>query len=125
MSGRIIQIATFDIRPGRLTALKDRIRNAAAFGEKHGPQLLAGVRIDEAHMRACSCQMQRDPHAILDHGRMSEPDMREVMENCTMTALEIDAPPGGEGLEAILPMSRNGVMSSVTPRFVGIDHFVA
>ncbi len=123
MSDRILQITTFKIYPGKLHAFKESIKIAVKFAEEQGPQLLVEVYIDEANMRAHSCQIQRDSEAILAHWRMSDPYIRTVMENCTLTHIEIYGNPNDAVLKGMHPIVQEGVTLKVTPAFVGFGRF--
>ena len=91
MSDRILQTSTFDIRVGKLEAFKESVRKAVLFAEAEGPQLWVQTYIDEAAMRAHSCQIMADSEAILRHWRMSDPYITAVMESCVMRRLKFTA----------------------------------
>lgn len=121
MSDRILQISTFDIRAGRLEAFKESVRKAVLFAEAEGPQLWVQTYIDEAEMRAHSCQIMADSEAILRHWRMSDPYISDVMETCVMRRLEIYGQPTDEVLRGLEPLKSQGVKVVVTPEFFGFQ----
>lgn len=123
MSKRVLQITTFRIHPGKLDEFKESIRRAVEFAEEYGPQLLVEVYVDEARMRAFSCQIQRDSEAILAHWRMSDPYIQKVMENCTLTHIEIYGNPSEAVLVGMRPIIQEGVTLKVTPSLVGFGRF--
>lgn len=123
MSNRIMQLTTFEIHEGKLEVFKESIRKAVAFAEANGPQLLVEVYIDDAAMRAHSCQIQPDSEAILAHWRMSDPYIQAVMETCTLTRVDIYGQPSNAVMAGMSPVSTQGVARTVTPNFTGFGRF--
>ncbi|MFE0015526.1 hypothetical protein ACFWXH_11815 [Mesorhizobium sp. NPDC059054] len=119
MSERIVQLASFDIRPGKLEVFKQAIRKAVAFAESQGPQLAVETYIDEDSMRASSLQIMPSSKAVLAHWKMADPYIRDVMENCIMRRLDVYGEPNEEVMLGLLSLIEQGIPVTVTPAFVG------
>lgn len=119
MSQRIVQLSSFDIRPGKLEPFKQAIRNAVTFAEAHGSQLVVETFIDEESMRANSLQMLPSSEAVLAHWRLADPYIRDVMESCIMRRLDVYGEPNEEVMLGLLSLVEQGIPVTVTPGFVG------
>lgn len=119
MSRRIVQISSFDILPGKLEQFKDAIRKAVAFAEANGPQLVVETFVDDEAMRAHSLQIMPSSEAILEHWRIADPHIRDVMESCVMRRLDVYAQPSEEVMLGLLSLIEQGVPVTITPGFVG------
>lgn len=119
MSERIVQLASFDIRPGKLEVFKQAIRKAVAFAESQGPQLVVETYIDEDSMRASSLQILPSSKAVLAHWKMADPYIRDVMESCIMRRLDVYGEPNEEVMLGLLSLIEQGIPVTVTPAFVG------
>ncbi|PLP60670.1 hypothetical protein CYK37_05990 [Mesorhizobium loti] len=119
MSQRIIQLSSFDIRPGKLEQFKEAIRKAVAFAEAQGPQLVVETFIDEDSLRAHSLQVMPSSEAILAHWKIADPHIREVMESCIMRRLDVYGEPNEEVMLGLLSLIEQGIPVTVTPAFVG------
>lgn len=119
MSERIVQLASFDIRPGKLEVFKQAIRKAVAFAESQGPQLVVETYIDEDSMRASSLQILPSSKAVLAHWKMADPYIRDVMESCIMCRLDVYGEPNEEVMLGLLSLIEQGIPVTVTPAFVG------
>lgn len=121
MSKRIVQLSSFDIRPGKLERFKQALRKAVAFAESQGPQLAVDTYIDEDSMRASSLQIMPSSEAVLAHWKMADPYIREVMESCIMRRLDVYGEPNEEVMLGLLSLVEQGVPVTVTPAFVGFS----
>lgn len=119
MSGRILQLATFDIHAGKLEAFKASIRSAIAFTETHGPQVFASVYLDEPRLRAYSIQIQRNADAIVQHWQRAQAQIAEVMQHCTLAELELYGEPDERVAARMRELERDGVRVRVAPHFAG------
>jgi hypothetical protein len=119
MSQRIVQLSSFDIRPGKLEPFKQAIRNAVTFAEAHGPQLVVETFIDEESMRANSLQILPSSEAVLAHWRLADLYIRDVMESCIMRRLDVYGEPNEEVMLGLLSLVEQGIPVTVTPGFVG------
>lgn len=119
MSKRIMQLASFDIRPGKLEVFKQAVRKAVAFAEAQGPQLVVETYIDEDSMRASSLQIMPSSQAVLTHWKMADPYICQVMESCIMRRLDVYGEPNEEVMLGLLSLVEQGIPVTVTPAFVG------
>lgn len=119
MSQRIMQLSSLDIRPGKLEQFKQAIREAVAFAESHGPQIVVETFIDEESMRANSLQIMPNSEAVLAHWKMADPYIRDVMESCIMRRLDVFGEPNEEVMLGLLSLIEQGIPVTVTPAFVG------
>lgn len=119
MSQRIVQLSSFDIRPGKLERFKQAIRKAVAFAESQGPQLVVETYIDEDSMRANSLQIMPNSEAMLRHWKMADPYILEVMESSIMRRLDVYGEPNEEVMLGLLSLVEQGIPVTVTPAFVG------
>jgi hypothetical protein len=82
---------------------KKAILQAVEFAKNHGPQLMVQVYIDEEQGLCFSIQMFRDSDSILQHWKISDPNIAEVMKYCVVRKMEVYGSPS----EAV----RNGMAS--------------
>jgi hypothetical protein len=60
--------------------------------------------IDEKQLTAVSYQLYRDSEAILEHWRLADPYIAEVMQHCTVAAFEICGEPNAAVMERMNTM---------------------
>jgi hypothetical protein len=77
------------IHDGHLEDYRRAINNAVDFAERHGPQRMVEVFIDETHGLGHSFQLYDDSAAILRHWELSDPSIRDVMAHCSVQRLEV------------------------------------
>ncbi|MCY9784853.1 hypothetical protein KIK06_13230 [Nocardiopsis sp. EMB25] len=87
---------TMRITPGRLDEFREAIRRAVEFTERHAPQLMVQVFLDEERMLAHSFQLYRDSASVLTHWQLSDPYIRDVMKHCSVRAFEVYGEPDQE-----------------------------
>lgn len=109
---------TMQISQGHLANFRHAIAQAVDFVEKNGPQLIVQTFLDEGQMRAVSYQLYRDSAAILEHWRLADPYIAEVMKHCTVAELEIHGEPNDAVLERMRPMIEDG-RAKQTSRIAG------
>jgi hypothetical protein len=121
MTVPIIFITTFQIENGTLEKFKKAVRKSTDFLEINGPQLMAEICIDENEMRAHGVQVHRDSESILNHWKLADPYMRDVMQYITTTRVDIYGQPNKAVIEGMRRLSSQGAIISVTPQFVGFS----
>jgi hypothetical protein len=114
---RLIFRNTMKIAEGHLEQYRRAVVDAVAFAERHAPQVMVDVFIDERARTATSFQVYPDSDAVLRHWELSDPHIADVMRHCTVVAFEVFGEPSDEvraGLGATpdLPVT-------VLPRLVG------
>jgi hypothetical protein len=75
---------------------------------ENGPQLMVQTFIDEEQLTAVSYQLYRDSEAILEHWRLADPYITEVMQHCTVAAFEIHGEPNVTVMERMNTMLQDG-----------------
>lgn len=125
MSSPIMMITTMDIRPGQLEAFKESVRNAVDAAEENAPQLMVRVYVDEAAMRAYSCQIHPDSKAILAHWRISDRHIHAVNQHMTLKRVDVFGDPGEAVMSRLRSAEENGIAVAVTSHFRGYDRFPA
>ncbi len=123
MSVPIIFITTFKIQNGALEKFKEAVRKSTDFLEANGPQLMAGVCIDETEMRAHGIQVHRDSESILNHWKLADPYMRDVMQYITTMRVDIYGQPNEAVIEGMRQRASQAAVISITPQFVGFSRF--
>ncbi len=121
MSMPIVFITTFQIENGALQKFKEAVQKSTDFIEANGPQLMAGVCIDEDEMRAHGVQVHRDSESILTHWQLADPYMRDVMQYITTTRVDIYGQPNDAVVEGMQRLASQGAVISVTPLFEGFS----
>ncbi len=116
--GPILLRNTMRIAKGHLEQYKSAVRAAVEFVEQRGPQLMVEVFIDEPSMRAYSFQLYADSAAILEHWRLTDPHIQQVMEHCDVEALDVYGQPDQEVVRN-LPQPGGNVPVTVVPHFTG------
>jgi hypothetical protein len=96
------------IAEGHMDAFKQAICAAVDFACKNGPQLMVQTFIDEKQLTAISYQLYRDSEAILEHWRVADPYIAEVMQHCTVAAFEIYGEPNAKVMERMDTMLQDG-----------------
>ncbi|TDB71838.1 hypothetical protein E1165_21950 [Micromonospora sp. KC723] len=116
--GPILLRNTMRIKEGHLEKYRDAVRSAVDFVREHGPQLMVEVFIDEANLRAYSFQLYLDSAAVLKHWQLADPYIQEVMEHCSVEALDVYGQPSKEVMDGL---TQNGGTASlvVTPHLTG------
>lgn len=109
---------TMRISGGHLDAFTRAIRSAVSFVEQNGPQLMVQTFIDEKQMMAVSYQLYRNSEDILEHWRLSDPYIAEVMAHCTVVAFEIHGEPSPAVMERMDSMLEDG-RATQTRRLAG------
>ncbi|PDP86292.1 hypothetical protein CQJ94_18025 [Glycomyces fuscus] len=92
---------TMRIAEGHLDAFAEAIGAAVAFTEKHAPQLMVEVFLDEEDMLAHSFQLYRDSASVLRHRELSDSYIRGVMEHCSVVGFEVYGEPDQRVREGI------------------------
>jgi hypothetical protein len=109
---------TMRVADGHLEPFKRAIREAVAFVEEHGPQLLVHVSIDEEQMRAHSFQLYADSDAMRRHWELSDPYIEEVMRHCTVEQFDVYGEPDEAVMNGLRAFAATGVPMTTTPVFV-------
>lgn len=125
MSDPIAFVTTFEIHEGRLDAFKEAARRTMEFNEANGPQIMAGVYLDEANMRANGFQIHRDSESILALWKLADPYMKDVMQHVTTKRVDFYGQPSEAVLQGLQRLVSQGVVVTVTPRFVGFERVAA
>lgn len=99
---------TMKITEGHIDAFKQAVRKAVIFVGENGPQLMVQTFIDEEQLTAISYQLYRDSEAILEHWRLADPYIAEVMQYCTVASFEIYGEPNTAVMERLNPMLQDG-----------------
>jgi quinol monooxygenase YgiN len=89
------------IKDGHLDEFREAVRQAVAFVEEHGPQILVQVFIENDGTIAHSFQLYADSAAVLAHWKMSDPYIQQVMEHCTIERFEFYGEPDQEVRDGI------------------------
>lgn len=116
-SRRLIFRNTMQIEPGHSAEFERAIRDAVDFAERHAPQIMVDVFIDEEHHTATSFQIYPDSDAVLRHWTLSDPYIGAVMEHCTVARFEVFGSPSEEVREGLGQMS--GIAAQPQPRLTG------
>lgn len=116
--GAILLRNTIAFDRQRAAEFKQAIHNAVEFANKHAPQLMVQVYIDDEQVLCYSFQLFQDSEAILRHWKISDPNITEIMKYCVVRSMEVYGSPS----EAV----RDGILGSIgdatvsfTPEFVG------
>lgn len=116
--GAILLRNTMAFDPQHVSEFKQAIKKAVEFAEKHAPQLMVQVYIDQEQALAYSFQLYEDSDAIIHHWEISDPYINEVMKYCEVQSMEIYGNPAED--------VRSGILDSVgdanvtfTPELVG------
>jgi hypothetical protein len=114
---RLIFRNTMKITPGQSHEFRRAIEAAVDFAEQHAPQIMVDVFIDEEHQTATSFQVYADSDAVLQHWKLSDPYIANVMEHCTVARFEVFGSPSQEVRDGLGRMS--GVAVTTQPRLTG------
>jgi hypothetical protein len=123
MAGPIAFLTTLEIHDGPLEAFKAASQRSMKFLEESGPQVMAGVCLDEANMRAHGFQVRRDSESILFHWKLADPHMRDVMQHATTRRVAIYGQPDEAVPQGLKRLAGQGTEVTVIPRFAGFDRF--
>lgn len=110
---------TMRITAGRLAEFMQAVRRAVEYVERHGPQLMVQVFVDEAQEKAHSFQLYPDSAAVLRHWSLSDPYISDVMRHCTVESLDLYGEPDEAVTEGLSSMLADGVVRLVGPLHVG------
>ena len=121
MQEPIVLVTTLKMHEGKLPEVKEAMRKALAFYEKHGPQLLMGVYIDEENLLANGLQVHRDSESILATWKVGDPYMRDVMQYTTTTRVEVYGRPNDAVMEGMKRLAGMGAHVTVKPLLVGFS----
>ncbi|MUL40161.1 hypothetical protein FZ103_03040 [Streptomonospora sp. PA3] len=111
---------TMRVEPGHREGFRAAVERAAAFTERHAPQLMVEVYFDEDRSLAYSFQLYPDSAAVLEHWRISDPHIREVMEYSTVLGLDVYGEPDAAVREGLDSFSReSGAPVAFHPRVAG------
>lgn len=105
------------ITPGHFDEYCDAIQNAVTFAREHAPQMMVDVFVAEDRQTATSFQIYPDSEAVLEHWRLSDPYIAEVMMHCTVEKFEVFGSPSDDVREGFGQMS--GISASINPRLIG------
>lgn len=101
---------------------KQAIYKAVEFAKENAPQLMVQVFIDEEQQLAYSFQLYRSSDDILEHWKISDKNIGEVMKYCEVKSLEVYGNPSKEVIDGILGSVGNDKVS-FTPGLVGFHRF--
>jgi hypothetical protein len=116
--GPILFHNTMRIHDGHLEDYRRAIKDAVDFAERHGPQRMVEVFIDEARGLGHSFQLYDDSAAILRHWELSDPYIRDVMAHCTVHRMEVYGEVS-EQVRAGLTGADSGFEVIIAPAFTG------
>ena len=119
----IVFITTMKIHEGKLDLVKEAAKKSLAFSEKNGPQLMAGVYIDEENMVANGLQVHRDSESILSFWQIADPYIRDVMQYVATTRVDIYGQPNEAVMASMRKLAGESVTLTVKPRLAGFVHF--
>lgn len=122
-NGRLLFRNTMKIASGRVDEYRRAIEAAVEFAEEHAPQIMVDVFIDEEQHTATSFQIYADSDAVLEHWKLSDPYIAEVMKYCTVEKFEVFGSPSEEVRNGFGQMS--GIRATMQPRLTGylkLDH---
>jgi hypothetical protein len=123
MAEPIAFVTTLEIHDGKLEAFKAAAQRAMKFHEESGPQIMAGVYLDEANMRAYGFQVHRDSESILSTWKLADPHIRDVMQHITTRRVTIYGQPSEAVMEGMNRLAGQGAEITVIPRLVGFERF--
>lgn len=104
--------------PSNLENFKQAIQAAVDFAERFGPQLMVQTFIDAARMLAVRYQLYRDSNVILEHWRLADPHIAEVMKHCAVIDIQIYGEPNSTVMDRMREMLEDGCATQV-PRLSG------
>lgn len=123
MSEPIAFVTTLRIHDGKLQEFKAATQRSLAFAEENGPQVMAGIYIDEDDMRAHGFQVHRDSESILKAWQTMDPHIKEVLQHSSTTRVDIYGQPNEAVMEGMQRLSGQGATLTVTPRHTGFVRF--
>ncbi|MGW0659969.1 hypothetical protein [Streptodolium elevatio] len=115
---------TMRITAGHLEGFRKAIADAVGFAERHGPQLMVEVFVDEPEMTAHSFQLFRDSDAVRTHWRLADPYIQGVMEHCRVESFEVYGEPDAEVTAGIREGVGEGAVT-FAPQVAGFLRFGA
>ncbi|MHC0433597.1 hypothetical protein ACX6XY_26030 [Streptomyces sp. O3] len=107
------------ISDGHLEGFRDATARAVEFVERHGPQLMVEVFIDERRLLADSFQLYSDSDAVRAHWQMSAPYIDDVMDHCRVERFEVFGEPDADVVAGVRKALGDQVSPSFSPRFTG------
>lgn len=116
-TSRLLFRNTMRITPGHFDEFCEAIRAAVRFAEQHAPQIMVDVFVDEERQTATSFQIYPDSDAVLEHWKLSDPYIADVMAHCTVERFEVFGAPSDEVRDGFGRMS--GIDAAMHPRLIG------
>ncbi len=110
---------TMRITEGHLDDFTYAVAAAVTFVERHGPQLMVQVFVDEQNMIAHSFQLYADSAAIHRHRQLSDPHIQNVMRHCTVERLTMYGRPDRSVAEALARGGADLPTCTTLPRHIG------
>ncbi|MDI3423952.1 hypothetical protein [Streptomyces luteolus] len=124
-SGILLFRNTMRINDGHLEGFRNATARAVEFVERHGPQLMVEVFIDEQRLLADSFQLYRDSDAVRAHWQMSAPYINDVMDHCRVEHFEVFGAPDDDVVRGVRNALGDQVSPTFSPRFTGFMRFNA
>lgn len=115
--GPILLRNTMAFEPHQASAFKQAILSAVEFAKHNARQLMVQVYIDEEQGLCYSFQMFENSDAILQHWKISDPNIAEVMKHCVVRRMEVYGSPSDEVRAGIAALGEDVV--SFTPELTG------
>jgi len=103
MTDQILMRNVMKINENRLEPFCEAVREAVAFAERHGPQLMVRTFIDDNAMRATSFQLYRNSQDIVRHWELADPHIQNVSQYCSVERLEVYGAPSDAVLAGLGP----------------------
>lgn len=100
---------------------KQAIYNGVDFARENAPQLMVQVFIDEKEGLAYSYQLYRNSEDILEHWKVSDENIGEVMKYCEVKSLEVYGNPSKEVIDGIVGAVGEDKVT-ITPELCGFHH---
>lgn len=118
-SGLLLFRNTMRITEGHLEEFRGAIDRAVGFVERHGPQLMVEVFVDEERLLAHSFQLYQDSDAVRAHWKLSDPYIQDVMAHCSVEHFEVFGEPDEDVASGIREALGDQVPPAFAPRFSG------
>ncbi|MEU0689983.1 hypothetical protein [Streptomyces uncialis] len=113
---------TMRITDGHVEGFREAIAQAVGFAERHGPQLMVEVFVDERRMTAHSFQLFRDSDAVRAHWKLADPYIQGVMEHCRVERFAVYGEPDDDVLAGVRAGIGDGELA-IAPRTAGFLRF--
>ncbi|MFZ3565953.1 hypothetical protein ACOKM5_03190 [Streptomyces sp. BH097] len=118
-SGLLLFRNTMRITEGHLEEFRGAIDRAVSFVERHGPQLMVEVFVDEERLLAHSFQLYQDSDAVRAHWKLSDPYIQDVMAHCRVEHFEVFGEPDEDVASGIREALGDQAAPAFAPRFSG------